>query len=63
MFPNVSVLNEEFDEDNPRLIASSYSDIKKLLSPPAAKIKSELIADRNKAKSHTHGLIESKGAE
>ncbi|CAK59529.1 unnamed protein product (macronuclear) [Paramecium tetraurelia] len=63
MFPNISVLNEEFDEDQPRLIAVSYSDIKKLLSPPPAKIQPEIIVDKHKAKSHTYGLIESKGVE
>ncbi|CAK59282.1 unnamed protein product (macronuclear) [Paramecium tetraurelia] len=63
MFPNISVLNEEFDEDQHRQIVASYSDIKKLLSPPTAKIQSDIIFDRHKAKSHTHGLIESKGAE
>ncbi|CAD8104874.1 unnamed protein product [Paramecium sonneborni] len=63
MFPNISILNEEYDIDQPRQIASSYSDIKKLLSPPTAKIKSEINFERNKTKSHTHGLIESKGAE
>ncbi|CAD8203286.1 unnamed protein product [Paramecium octaurelia] len=63
MFPNISVLNEEFDEDQPRLIAVSYSDIKKLLSPPPAKIQSEIVVERFKAKSHTLGLIESKGVE
>ncbi|CAD8089631.1 unnamed protein product [Paramecium primaurelia] len=63
MFPNISILNEEFDEDQPRQIVSSYSDIKKLLSPPANKIQSDIYIDRHKAKSHTYGLIESKGAE
>ncbi|CAD8192768.1 unnamed protein product [Paramecium pentaurelia] len=63
MFPNISILNEEINEDQPRLIALSYTDIKKLLSPPPAKIQSEIVVERSKAKSHTHGLIESKGAE
>ncbi|CAD8090952.1 unnamed protein product [Paramecium primaurelia] len=63
MFPNISILNEEINEDQPRLIALSYTDIKKLLSPPPVKIQSEIVVERSKAKSHTHGLIESKGAE
>lgn len=35
MFPNQSVLNEEYDYEDKRQNALSYASVKKLLSPPA----------------------------